>query len=221
MSLIELVDVTFRASGGDEALVLHPTTLTVPVGQQVAITGPSGAGKSTLASIIGALQGATSGSYRFDGEPISGASPRRSAAFRGANVGFVFQAAHMIDERTVLENVALGLPPCRPRTRSAARAEVAAALARVGLEDRIDQEAATLSGGERQRAAIARALIKAPRLLIADEPTGSLDQANGAAVLDLLFGLPREVTLLVVSHDPRITDHAERVVTVVDGRVSG
>ncbi|MBM9459724.1 ABC transporter ATP-binding protein [Nocardioides sp. zg-536] len=219
MSLIELVEVTFRATTGDRAMVLQPTTLEVQAGEQVAIMGPSGAGKTTLASIIGALQPASGGEYRFDGEPITGHAPRRSARFRATNVGFVFQSAHMIDERSVMENVALGLPPDRPRSR--VREQVGELLERVGLAGKEDQPAATLSGGERQRAAVARALIKSPRLLIADEPTGSLDQANGAAVLDLLFGLPRDVTLLVVSHDPRIGEHASRVVSVVDGRVSG
>lgn len=220
MSLIELVDVGFRASTGALPVLLHPTDLEIARGEQVAITGPSGAGKTTLASVIGALQSPTRGDYRFDGQLLSGCSPRQRAAFRAANVGFVFQSAHLIDERSVVENVALGVP-APSSSRTALNARAAAALEQVGLADKQDQRAATLSGGERQRVAIARALVKSPRLLIADEPTGSLDQANGTAVLDLLFGLaPQDVTLIVVSHDPRITGYTDRIVTVVDGVVS-
>lgn len=221
MTLIDLVEVGFRVATGTKPTLLHPTTLRIAAGEQVAITGPSGAGKTTLASLIGALQLPSSGDYHFDGAPLSRRSPRRLAAFREANVGFVFQSAHLIDERSALENVTLGVPsPAVPR--KVLREHARAALARVGMAaDKLDQLAATLSGGERQRVAVARALVKSPRLLIADEPTGSLDQATGAAVLDLLFGLsPDEVTLLVVSHDPRIADYANRVVTVVDGTVT-
>lgn len=220
MSLIELVDIGFEVSGEVSRTVLHPTSLQIAAGEQVAVTGPSGAGKTTLASIIGGLQSPSSGDYLFDGEPMTAQSARGLADFRATNVGFVFQSAHLMDERTVLENVALGVvSTVVPRKDVVQRSK--RALAKVGLEERVGQRAATLSGGERQRVAVARALVKAPRLLIADEPTGSLDQATGAAVLELLFGLSTEgVTLIVVSHDPRITDYAARVVRVVDGRVS-
>lgn len=220
MSLIELVDIGFEVSGEVSRTVLHPTSLQIGSGEQVAVTGPSGAGKTTLASILGGLQSPSSGSYLFDDEPMTARSARGLAAFRAANVGFVFQSAHLMDDRTVLENVALGVVSTAvPRKEVVQRSRTA--LAKVGLEQRVDQRAATLSGGERQRVAVARALVKEPRLLIADEPTGSLDQATGADVLELLFGLSAEgVTLIVVSHDPRITDHAARVIRVVDGRVS-
>lgn len=215
-----MVEVGFEVSGEVSRTVLHPTNLRIAAGEQVAVTGPSGAGKTTLASIIGGLQNPTSGDYLFDGESMTAQSPRGLAAFRAAQVGFVFQSAHLMDERSVLENVSLGIVSAKvPRKAIADRS--CEALARVGLEERVHQRAATLSGGERQRVAVARALVKSPRLLIADEPTGSLDQATGAAVLELLFGLSSEdVTLLVVSHDPRITQYASRVVHVVDGRVS-
>ncbi|NYI45590.1 ABC-type lipoprotein export system ATPase subunit [Nocardioides aromaticivorans] len=220
MSLIELGDVGFEVSGEVSRTVLHPTSLQIGTGEQIAITGPSGAGKTTLASIIGGLQSPSTGDYLFDGEPMTARSPRGLAAFRATNVGFVFQSAHLMDERTVLENVALGVVSTSV-SRKVVVQRSEEALAKVGLEQRVGQRAATLSGGERQRVAVARALVKAPRLLIADEPTGSLDQATGAAVLELLFGLSADgVTLIVVSHDPRITDYAARVVRVVDGRVS-
>lgn len=220
MSLIELVEVGFEVSGEVSRTVLHPTNLRIAAGEKVAVTGPSGAGKTTLASVIGGLQSPTSGDYVFDGESMRLRSSGGLAAFRAAHVGFVFQSAHLMDERSVLENVSLGVVSTHvPRKAVADRSREA--LARVGLEQRVDQRAATLSGGERQRVAVARALVKSPRLLIADEPTGSLDQATGAAVLELLFGLSSDdVTLLVVSHDPRITQYASRVVRVVDGSVS-
>ena len=200
--------------------VLHPVDLTVAHGSSLAVVGPSGAGKSTLASIIGGLQNATEGSYMFDGVQMRGLAANRVARFRADEVGFVFQNAHLMDERSAWRNVSVGLVDA-----TLERAEVEQrsreALGIVGLGEVADREAAPLSGGERQRVAVARALVKRPRLLIADEPTGSLDQKNGQAVLELLFSLTATgATLIIASHDNRAAELADRCVTIVDGTLS-
>jgi ABC-type lipoprotein export system ATPase subunit len=194
--------------------------LTLAGGSSLAVIGPSGAGKSTLASIIGGLQSATEGSYRFDGVEMRGLAGNRVARFRADEVGFVFQNAHLMDERSAWRNVAVGLvDPTLARAEVEQRSRTA--LAVVGLGGVADREAAPLSGGERQRVAVARALVKRPRLLIADEPTGSLDQKNGQAVLELLFSLTATgATLIIASHDQRAADLADRCATIVDGTLS-
>ena len=200
--------------------VLHPVDLTVAGGSSLAVVGPSGAGKSTLASIIGGLQNATEGSYMFDGVQMRGLAANRVARFRADEVGFVFQNAHLMDERSAWRNVAVGLVDATlGRTEVERRSREA--LGVVGLDGVADREAAPLSGGERQRVAVARALVKRPRLLIADEPTGSLDQKNGQAVLELLFSLTATgATLIIASHDSRAAELADRCVTIVDGTLS-
>ena len=200
--------------------VLHPVDLTVAHGSSLAVVGPSGAGKSTLASIIGGLQNATEGSYMFDGVQMRGLAANRVARFRADEVGFVFQNAHLMDERSAWRNVAVGLVDATlGRTEVERRSREA--LGVVGLDGVADREAAPLSGGERQRVAVARALVKRPRLLIADEPTGSLDQKNGQAVLELLFSLTATgATLIIASHDNRAAELADRCVTIVDGTLS-
>jgi ABC-type lipoprotein export system ATPase subunit len=200
--------------------ILHPMDVDVPRATSLAVTGPSGAGKTSLASLIGGLQPATEGSYRFDGQQICGLPPDRVARFRNDHVGFVFQHAHLIDERRAWQNVALGLTdPAVPRDQVRHRCQ--GALEQVGLGKIAEREAALLSGGERQRVAVARAMVKNPRLVIADEPTGSLDQASGRAVLDLLYALTGTgATLVLVTHDQRAARLAERCITVVDGRLA-
>jgi ABC-type lipoprotein export system ATPase subunit len=194
--------------------------LTVPRGSSLAVVGPSGAGKSTLASILGGLQEATEGSYRFAGREMRGLSSLAVARFRADHVGFVFQSAHLMDERSAWRNVAVGLVDA-----TLARADVEqrsrATLALVGLARVADREAAPLSGGERQRVAVARAVVKRPQLLIADEPTGSLDQKTGQAVLELLFSLTATgATLVIASHDTRAAALADHCVTIVDGALA-
>lgn len=219
--LIHMRDVGFEVHGGAPARILHPFDLTVRAGASLAVVGPSGAGKSTLASILGTLLRPSEGSYELDGTDITRWTSRRLAYLRRDTVGFVFQHAHLIDERSTLQNVGLGLPPSDPRSRKIREAVSRQTLAAVGLGAMADRGANTLSGGERQRAAIARALVKQPRLLIADEPTGSLDQATGKQILDLLYGARSDQTaLVVVTHDVRAADRADRVITVVDGHVS-
>jgi ABC-type lipoprotein export system ATPase subunit len=217
--LLELRGVGLHVRQPVATRILHPVDLDVSRSESVAVVGPSGAGKSTLASIIGGLQVASEGSYRFDGRQLCGLGNDSLAAFRNNHVGFVFQHAHLIDERVAWQNVALGLTdPTVSRADREARSR--RALERVGLSQICDRDAALLSGGERQRVAVARAVVKVPDLVIADEPTGSLDQANGQAVLELLNSLTATgATLVIVSHDQRAADLADRCVTVVDGRL--
>ena len=219
-ALIELCGIGFEVTRPLATRVLHPVDLTVAGGSSLAVVGPSGAGKSTLASIIGGLQNASEGSYMFDGVEMRGLAAHRVARFRADNVGFVFQNAHLMDERSAWRNVAVGLvDPTLARTEVERRSREA--LGVVGLGGVADREAAPLSGGERQRVAVARALVKRPRLLIADEPTGSLDQKNGQAVLELLFSLTATgATLIIASHDNRAAELADRCVTIVDGTLS-
>ena len=217
--LIQLQGVGFRVTKPSPVTILHPLDLTIMTGSSVAIVGPSGAGKTTLASIIGALQPPTSGSYRFAGREIVGLSLRELAHFRSEYLGFVFQNSHLIDERTTLANVDLGITDASIPIEIRASRGIAA-LEQVGLRDLYARRAGDLSGGERHRAAIARALVKRPHVLIADEPTAALDQATGQAILDLLKKSTEDgVTLIVVTHDIRAADMADCVVRIVDGCV--
>ena len=219
--MIELKDVGLEVTHPVRTRILHPTTLRIEAASAVAVMGPSGAGKSTLASIIGALQDPSEGSYTFRGNDIGSLSSPAKARFRGAHVGFVFQRSHLLDERSVVANVELGIirvgDPAPARRQTALRA-----LELVELDVLAERQAAYLSGGERHRVAIARALAKSPDVLIADEPTAALDQRTGSAILAMLHRVAREsaTTLLTVTHDPRVNEHADRVVTVLDGQVS-
>jgi ABC-type lipoprotein export system ATPase subunit len=218
--LIELSGVGFVVDSPVRTRILHPISLEIAARASVAIVGPSGAGKTTLASIIGALQQPSEGSYRFAGDEVVGMPARRSAELRSSQIGFVFQNSHLIDERSAIANIALGIADqTMPRDERVNACRQALDL--VGLSDIAERKAALLSGGERHRVAIARALVKAPRLVIADEPTAALDQATGQAILELLSELPAHgATLLVVSHDSRAKALASQVVSIVDGRVA-
>lgn len=216
-ALIELRDISLEVTSPVPTRILDRVTVTVRQGSTVAIMGPSGAGKTTLASIIGALQAPTAGSYHFDGQEVLDRSPRQLAAFRAKHMGFVFQSSHLIDERTALANVEMGIldPTLTPTQRNATSMD---ALARVGLDHIARRRAGNLSGGERHRVAVARALVKRPTVVIADEPTAALDQATGQDILDLLATVPHHgATLIVVSHDLRIAAMAEDLVHIVDG----
>ncbi len=218
-ALARLEGIHWKVDSPVPTRILHPIDLTLDHGESLAIVGPSGAGKSSLAAILGALQPPSGGSYRFEGTQVHALAPRESAAFRSRQLGFVFQNANLIDERSAWRNVALAFTDAsldRHEVESRARR----ALADVGLGRIADREAALLSGGERQRVAIARALVKQPRLVIADEPTGSLDRATGANVLDLLYALTAKgVTLVAITHDLTAAKRANRVVRIVDGRL--
>jgi len=218
--LIELRGVGFAVTTPVSVRILHPLDLDIAAGASVAIIGPSGAGKTTLASLIGALQPPSEGSYRFDGTEMTGRSLRELAAFRSRHLGFVFQNSQLIEERTAIDNVDLGITDAgMPGAERAERC--LRALDIVGLTAIADRSASALSGGERHRVAIARALVKNPSVVIADEPTASLDQATGRSVLGLLADLTDYgTTLIVVTHDERAASMVDQIVSIVDGHLS-
>jgi putative ABC transport system ATP-binding protein len=198
---------------------LRGVSLTVREGELVAIVGPSGSGKTTLLHIIGTLERPTSGRVRIDGYNVGELDDRQLAALRARSIGFVFQQFFLSEHQAALDNVADGLlysgAPAGQRGMRAAEA-----LRAVGLEHRASFRPTKLSGGERQRVAIARALIGRPAILLADEPTGNLDQATGHALLDLLEQLNQAgTTILVITHDHQIADRLHRQVHVLDGQI--
>jgi predicted ABC-type transport system involved in lysophospholipase L1 biosynthesis ATPase subunit len=206
---------------GREVSVLDSLDLQVAAGEFVAIRGASGSGKSTLLHVLGCLDRPSGGEYRFAGQPMQTLDDDALSAFRANDVGFVFQSFHLLPELTARENVTL---PFLYRGGVAAadgdfERAVSDALAQVGLSERADHLPAQLSGGEMQRVAIARAVVKRPRLLLADEPTGNLDSATGREILDLLAGLNRDgTTLILVTHDASVADRADRQLLLRDGR---
>jgi putative ABC transport system ATP-binding protein len=204
-------------SGGRPLTILHPLSLTVPDGQFLAIVGPSGSGKTTLLGLMAGLDAPTSGSIEIGGTDITALDEDRLAVLRGARIGFVFQFFHLVPSLTALENV---LVPMELVGRRDARARASALLAEVGLGDRGHHYPSQLSGGEQQRVAIARALANDPPLILADEPTGNLDGANGRHILDLLLSVrsARQVTLVLVTHDNEIAALADARLTMRDGR---
>ena len=217
--MIELDGVARSFPGPPPVDALHPTDLRVAEGQFVAICGPSGSGKSTLLNLLGLLDTATAGRYRFDGHDVSTLTDRERSGLRAHRIGFVFQSFHLLGHRTAAENV--GLPLLYQRApRSGRRERAVHALGRVGMGDFTDVLPAVLSGGERQRVAIARAIVHQPSVLLCDEPTGNLDSASADRVLGALEALHGGgITLLVITHNPAVAGRAERVVTIADGRL--
>ena len=214
--VLGLVDVIKRY-GSFEAL--DGVTLCVERGELVSIVGPSGSGKSTLLQIMGTLDRPTSGSVVIDGHDAAKASENELAALRARRIGFIFQRFFLLDAATTLDNVCdgllyMGVPADKRRERSAD------ALRRVGLGDRIAYPPSKLSGGERQRVAIARALVAEPAIILADEPTGNLDSANSAEIVELLAELNAQgSTIVVVTHELEIADAMPRRISMRDGRI--
>ncbi|WP_111910201.1 ABC transporter ATP-binding protein [Aeromonas media] len=220
--LIRLEAVSRRFTlGGTEVAALEHVSLRVAEGEYLAVMGPSGSGKSTLLNVLGLLDRPDEGQYWLGGEDIATLSEPALAQLRGHRIGFVFQSFHLIPRLTARENVELPLMLCGvlPAERHRRSQQL---LGELGLENRADHRPAELSGGQRQRVAIARAMAMAPRLILADEPTGNLDSRSGEEVITLLEGLNREqgITLMVVTHDPRLGERAGRRISMDDGRIS-
>ncbi len=205
------------STGKLDVPVLKDVNFSMEEGEYVAIMGPSGSGKSTLMNIIGCLDQPTSGELLIDGQDVSKCSSNEMADVRLYKLGFVFQNFQLLAGQTALQNVELPLTYAHvPRAK---RRELAAeALARVGLEDRMNFMPNQLSGGQKQRVAIARAIVNHPKLLLADEPTGALDSASGRQVMELFKTLNSEgVSVLMITHDRGIAEHAQRMVEIRDG----
>ncbi|WP_274627188.1 ABC transporter ATP-binding protein [Arvimicrobium flavum] len=218
-AVIELRDVSLTLGEGASSVhVLKGISLDVAVGEATGIVGPSGSGKSTLLMVLAGLERVDAGTVKIAGELLNGKSEDQIAAFRGRNVGIVFQSFHLIPNMTALENVAV---PLELAGRRDAFEAAARELAAVGLSERLTHYPGELSGGEQQRVAIARALAPEPRILIADEPTGNLDQATGRQIADLLFAeaAERGMTLVLVTHDPALAARCSRQVAMRSGRI--
>jgi len=210
---------TYRLGQVDVA-ALRGVDVDVRAGEFIAITGPSGSGKSTLMHILGCLDTPSAGTYRLDGEDVSGLSGKRLAQVRNRKVGFVFQTFNLMPRLTVEENVALPLKYRGGVPRGERRTRALRLLERLGLAPRVGHRPDELSGGQRQRVAIARALVGEPAILMADEPTGNLDSASGAEVLQTFAELHGAGhTIVLVTHDPNVAARAERVIHMSDGRV--
>ena len=202
-----------------ETLALNEISLEIAPGEFVAIMGPSGCGKSTLLNVLGLLDSPTSGAYDFFGEEVARYSEAKLTALRRDRIGFVFQSFNLIDDLTVAENVEVALL-YRKVGAGDRRRRVAAALERVGLGHRARHRPQQLSGGQQQRVAVARALVSDPKLILADEPTGNLDTANGEAVMALLAqAAAAGVTVVMVTHSLAHAAEAQRTIKLLDGRV--
>ncbi|OJY06793.1 MAG: ABC transporter [Rhizobiales bacterium 63-22] len=214
---LENVDLTL-GHAASAVHVLKDVSLSIAEGQSAGIVGPSGSGKSTLLMVLAGLERIDGGSVTIAGETISRMSEDEAAAFRGANIGIVFQSFHLIPNMTALENVAV---PLELAGRRDAFDVAERTLQAVGLGARLSHYPAALSGGEQQRVAIARALAPSPKILIADEPTGNLDAATGRQIADLLFSKQREnsLTMVLVTHDPALAARCDYEIPVRSGRI--
>ena len=207
-------------NGAHQVEIIRDISFDVPSRQFVAVMGPSGSGKSTLLGLIAGLDWPTSGSITIDGQDITKLREDEMAQLRGQKLGFVFQSYHLIPTLTALENVMLPMEFSGGPNGAVTRADYL--LESVGLIERRDHYPVQLSGGEQQRVALARAFMMKPAVLLADEPTGNLDSANGRHVLELLMHLNKEegATLLLVTHDETLASHAERRIVLKDGRIA-
>ncbi|ERH08201.1 MAG: ABC-type antimicrobial peptide transport system, ATPase component [Halonotius sp. J07HN4] len=219
MSVIELVDVVKQYENGQELITaLDDVVFEAAHGEMVTIIGPSGSGKSTLLNMIGLLDTPTGGSVRLNGRDVTDFSPDELTEERRSEIGFVFQDYHLLPMLTATENVEL---PTMWETEVNRHDRAVDLLSRVGLGDRLTHQPTQLSGGQRQRVAIARALINKPDVLLADEPTGNLDQDTGATILDELTRLKEteNIAIVAVTHDEQLVEYADRVVELVDGTI--
>lgn len=217
--VVELQGVSRTFDRGTPVHALRQVDLSIWPGEWLAIVGPSGSGKSTLLNVLGLLDRPTEGTYRFNGVDVNGLDDLARAGLRGREIGFIFQAFHLLPHRSVLENVMLA-ELYMGASRRGRRQRALAALERVGLGDRADFLPTRLSGGQRQRAAIARSLMGDPSLLLCDEPTGNLDTKSAANVLDILGDLSSDgLTLVVITHDENVAGRADRRVRIIDGEL--
>jgi putative ABC transport system ATP-binding protein len=215
--LLDNVDLTL-GSGPSRVHVLRDVNLAVARGESIGLVGPSGSGKSTLLMVIAGLERIDSGKVVVAGQDFAGLGEDRLAVFRGAQIGFVFQAFHLIETMNALENVAV---PLELAGRGDAFERAAMVLGQVGLGERLSHYPAQLSGGEQQRVAIARALAPDPKILIADEPTGNLDTETGRDIADLIFRsvAERGTTLVLVTHDAELAGRCDRTVRIASGQI--
>jgi putative ABC transport system ATP-binding protein len=215
---LEAVELTLNSRAGPVS-ILRNVSLSVQSGESLAVVGPSGSGKSSLMMIMTGLEKATAGRVQVAGHDFSALDEGELAKARGGTIGIVFQSFHLIPTMTALENVAL---PLEFLNRADAFEHASAALAEVGLQNRLQHFPAQLSGGEQQRVALARAIAPRPQLLFADEPTGNLDGGTGAQIVDLMFSLHRRnnATLILITHDRHLAAQCGRTVTMKDGRIA-
>ncbi|MBN2565737.1 MAG: ABC transporter ATP-binding protein [Candidatus Eisenbacteria bacterium] len=220
--MIETRDLTKSYDlGSIEVRALRGVSMKINEGEYLAIMGPSGSGKSTLMHILGCLDSPTSGSYVLDGSEVAGLSGRELARVRNKKIGFVFQNFNLLPRIDLVSNVALPLVYHGSMTKPERTGRATDQLELLGLGHRLKHKPNELSGGERQRAAIARALVNQPSILLADEPTGNLDQRTGREIMDILNGLHADGrTVVLVTHDANVAEHADRIVRIEDGAVA-
>ena len=218
MVSLEGVDKTYRTDR-IETVALSNINLEVEDGEFIAVMGPSGCGKSTLLNVMGLLDEPTKGQIALDGEEVTSYGDRQLARLRNERIGFIFQAFHLISDLNVVDNVEIPLLYRRGLSGKERRRMALDALERVGLSSRVHHFPPQLSGGQQQRVAIARAVVGRPRLLLADEPTGNLDSQMGEEIMEILRGLNRDsTTVVMVTHDSRLAEQTQRIVRLFDGR---